>query len=155
MKNQKEIHKMRRIYLIILRYLASCPSHLLLGGVFLVVPPFFSILLMALWKNQDFLWTPPFFGMIGYFLLIPSAFGAACPAEKRMARHTLLVGFAVMLSLCCLILSLRLSQENSEISNSKDEILQRSLGAQSPKVPHQVFSSRHPQAKERTYDLMA
>ncbi|MBP9691740.1 MAG: hypothetical protein KBD90_00205 [Alphaproteobacteria bacterium] len=118
MKNK--IHKVRD-YLIKTNYLNHYSLRLLIGSLFLIVPASFVILLIALWKNLDFVWVPLLFGTIGYCLILPSACLMTRTSERHTAINTLFIGLLVMLCLCSFIIPLRLERESLEILNARAE----------------------------------
>lgn len=122
MKNKNKIHKVKN-YLIKTNYLRHYSLRLLIGSFFLIVPAFFVILLIALWKNLDFSWVPLLFGTIGYCLVLPSTCARTRPSERHAAINILFIGFLVMLCLCSFIVPLRLESESAEILNMRAERL--------------------------------
>ena len=70
----KENHVTKKSFLTKTNYLNHYSLNLLIGSLFLTLPTFSVMLLIVLWENYDFLWLSPLFGILSWFLVIPSTY---------------------------------------------------------------------------------
>lgn len=86
-------------------YLNYYSLRLLIGSLCLTLPTLSAIVVLILWGNFDFLWIPILFGILGWFLILPSTYTLVHPSRERVAVDALSMGFVAMLCLCSLVVS--------------------------------------------------
>lgn len=108
---------------------------LLIGSLFLTLPPCSVILLAVLWENFDFLWVPLLLGVAGWVLVLPLTYAIPRSSKERVAVDALSMGFVGMLLLCIILIplkrtsliqlsepqALKISDEDSAHLNSKEK----------------------------------
>ena len=92
---------------------------LLIGSLCLTLPTLSAIVLLILWENFDFLWIPILFGILGWFLILPSTYTLVRPSKERVAVDALSMGFVAMLCLCSAVISFKgtILIENLEVQD--------------------------------------
>ncbi|MBY0501702.1 MAG: hypothetical protein K2P93_06855 [Alphaproteobacteria bacterium] len=78
---------------------------LLIGSLCLTLPTLSAIVILILWESFNFLWVPILFGILGWFLILPSTYTLAYPSRERVAVDALSMGFVVMLCLFSVVVS--------------------------------------------------
>lgn len=134
----KERYLTKDNFLTQTNYLNHYSLNLLIGSLFLTLPPLSVILLLVIWEDGDFLWVAPFFGIVGWFLVIPSTYIIARPSKERVAVDILSMGFMAMLLFCIVLIPL------------KQASLTYPLEAQSPEIQEKVSTSSPSQEREET-----
>ena len=86
-------------------YLNYYSLRLLIGSLCLTLPTLSAIILLIVWENFDFIWVPLLFGILGWFLILPSTYSLVHPSKERVAVDALSVGFVAMLCLCSVAVS--------------------------------------------------
>ncbi|MBL8675858.1 MAG: hypothetical protein JNJ47_00275 [Alphaproteobacteria bacterium] len=104
------------------KYLNHYSFRLLIGSLCLTLPTLSAIILLILWKNFDFLWAPLLFGILGWFLILPSTYALVRPSKERVAVDALSMGFVAMLCLCSAVISFKCT---NLIGTLEDQLLQR------------------------------
>ena len=89
------------------KYLNHYSLRLLIGSLCLTWPTLSAIILLVLWENFDFLWVPILFGILGWFLILPSTYTLVRPSQERVAVDALSMGFVAMLCLCSAVISFK------------------------------------------------
>ena len=100
----KEKHAIKDNWLTKTNYLNHYSLNLLIGSLFLTLPTFSVMLLIVLWEDFDFLWVSPLFGILGWWIVIPSTYTIARPSKERVAVDALGMGFMAMLLLCVILI---------------------------------------------------
>ena len=116
------IHKMKENCCRKTKYLNHYSLRLLIGSLCLTLPTLSAIVLLILWENFEFLWVPILFGILGWFLILPSTYALVRPSKERVAVDALSMGFVAMLCLCSAVLSFK---SKSLIQTLEDQDLQR------------------------------
>ena len=116
------VHKMKENCCRKTKYLNHYSLRLLIGSVCLTLPTLSAIVLLVLWENFDFLWVPILFGILGWFLVLPSTYPLIRPSRERVAVDALSMGFVAMLCLCSAVISFK---GTSLIETLEDQLLQR------------------------------
>ena len=135
----KEKHAIKDNWLTKTNYLNHYSLNLLIGSLFLTLPVLSVILLLVLWENCGFLWAAPLFGILGWFLVIPSTYIIARPSKERIAVDILSMGFMAMLLLCVVLIPL------------KQASLTHPLGTQSSGIRGKTLAPYHSQERQETY----
>lgn len=78
---------------------------LLIGSLCLTLPTLSAIVILILWESFDFLWVPILFGILGWFLILPSTYALTYPSRERVAVDALSMGFVAMLCLFSVVIS--------------------------------------------------
>ena len=104
------------------KYLNHYSLRLLIGSLCLTLPTLSAIVLLILWENFEFLWVPILFGILGWFLILPSTYALIRPSKERVAVDALSMGFVAMLCLCSAVISFK---GTSLIETLEDQNLQR------------------------------
>ena len=86
-------------------YLNYYSLRLLIGSLCLTLPTLSAIILLIVWENFDFIWVPLLFGILGWFLILPSTYALVHPSKERVAVDALSMGFVAMLCLCSVVIS--------------------------------------------------
>ncbi len=100
----KESHVIKDNFLTKTNYLNHYSLNLLIGSLFLTLPTFSVMLLIVLWESFDFLWVSPLFGILGWWIVIPSTYTIARPSKERVGVDALSMGFMAMLLLCVILI---------------------------------------------------
>lgn len=87
------------------KYLNYYSLRLLIGSLCLTLPTLSAIILLIIWESFDFLWVPILFGILGWFLILPSTYTLVHPSKERVAVDALSMGFVAMLCLCSVAIS--------------------------------------------------
>ena len=95
---------------------------LLIGSLCLTLPTLSAIVLLLVWENFNFTWVPIFFGILGWFLILPSTYALVRPSKERVAVDALSMGFVAMLCLCSAVISFK---SKSLIQTLEDQDLKR------------------------------
>ena len=104
------------------KYLNHYSLRLLIGNLCLTLPTLSAIVVLILWENFNFLWVPILFGILGWFLILPSTYTLVRPSRERIAVDALSMGFVAMLCLCSAVISFK---GTSLIETLEDQLLQR------------------------------
>ena len=104
------------------KYLNHYSLRLLIGSLCLTWPTLSAIVLLVLWEDVNFLCLPIFFGILGWFLILPSTYTLVRPSRERIAVDALSMGFVAMLCLCSAVISFK---GTSLIQTLEDQDLQR------------------------------
>ncbi|MBL8676045.1 MAG: hypothetical protein JNJ47_01260 [Alphaproteobacteria bacterium] len=87
------------------KYLNHYSLRLLIGSLCLTLPTLSAIILLIVWESFDFIWVPILFGILGWFLILPSTYALVHPSKERLAVDALSMGFVAMLCLCSVVIS--------------------------------------------------
>ena len=101
------IHKMKETSCRKTKYLNHYSLRLLIGSLCLTLPTLSAIVLLVLWEDVNFLWVPILFGILGWFLILPSTYTLVRPSKERVAVDALSMGFVAMLCLCSAVISFK------------------------------------------------
>ena len=135
----KENHVTKKSFLTKTNYLNHYSLNLLIGSLFLTLPTFSVMLLIVLWENYDFLWLSPLFGILSWFLVIPSTYIISRPSKERIAVDILSMGFMAMQLLCVILIPYKRAS------------LTHPLGLQSPEIERQGSISFDFKERESEY----
>ena len=116
------IHKMKETSCRKTKYLNHYSLRLLIGSLCLTLPTLSAIVLLVLWEDVNFLCLPIFFGILGWFLILPSTYTLVRPSKERVAVDALSMGFVAMLCLYSAVISFK---GTSLIENLEVQDLQR------------------------------
>ena len=97
--------KMKKSCFIRTQHVSYNSLRLLIGSLCLTLPTLSAIVILILWESFDFLWVPILFGILGWFLILPSTYTLTYPSRERVAVDALSMGFVAMLCLCSVVVS--------------------------------------------------
>lgn len=123
----KERYLTKDNFLTKTNYLNHYSLNLLIGSLFLTLPTLSVILLLVIWEDGGFLWPAPFFGILGWFLVIPSTYIIARPSKERVAVDILSMGFMAMLLLCVMLIPHKGASYNTALRTSISKNIRRIL----------------------------